>query len=43
MTIRDIFVPLAPAISFDPQLDAAARLAQPGEKRESGTRAQASI
>ena len=27
MSIRDIFVPLAPAIDFDPQLDAAARLA----------------
>jgi len=28
MSIRDIVVPLAPAIDFDPQMDAAARLAQ---------------
>jgi len=28
MAIRDIFVPLAPAINFDAQLDVAARLAQ---------------
>jgi len=28
MSIRDILVPLAPAIDFDPQLDAAARLAR---------------